>query len=76
MKIQTILILIEIDNGHVHQVLTSNMQKETCMALLRSDDGVLRLSARVEPVMIERRSAPNGQDARPIPSAERLNPRA
>lgn len=53
MKIQTILILVELDNGHVHQVLASKEQKEICMALLRSDEGVLRLSERVEPITLE-----------------------
>ena len=53
MKIQTILILVELDNGHVHQVLASREQKEVCVALLRSEAGVLRLSERVEPVTLE-----------------------
>jgi hypothetical protein len=53
MKIQTILILVELDNGHVHQVLASKEQKEICTALLRSEDGVLRLSERVEPITLE-----------------------
>jgi hypothetical protein len=57
MKIQTILILVELDNGHVHQVLASAEQKEICMALLRSEEGVLRLSERVEPITLEFHSA-------------------
>ena len=57
MKIQTILILVELDNGHVHQVLASKEQKEICMALLRSEEGVLRLSERVEPITLEFHSA-------------------
>ena len=57
MKIQTILILVELDNGHVHQVLASKEQKEICTALLRSEDGVLRLSERVEPITLEFHSA-------------------
>lgn len=61
MKIQTILILVELDNGHVHQVLASKKQKEICMALLRSEDGVLRLSERVEPITLEFHSA-NAKD--------------
>ncbi len=61
MKIQTILILVELDNGHVHQVLASAEQKEICMALLRSKEGVLRLSERVEPVMLEKHSPANNQ---------------
>ena len=54
MKIQTILILVELDNGHVHQVLASKEKKEICMALLRSDEGSILLSDRVEPVMLEK----------------------
>jgi len=57
MKIQTTLILVELDNGHVHQVLASKEQKEICMALLRSEEGVLRLSERVEPITLEFHSA-------------------
>ena len=57
MKIQTVLILVELDNGHVHQVLASKEQKEICMSLLRSEDGVLRLSERVEPITLEFYSA-------------------
>ena len=56
MKIQTILILVELNNGHVHQVLASDAQKGTCMAILRSEDGVLRLSERVEPITLESHS--------------------
>jgi hypothetical protein len=59
MKIRTILILVELDNGHVHQALASAEQKEICMALLRSEEGVLRLSERVEPVMLEKHSQAN-----------------
>lgn len=66
MKIQTILILVELDNGHVHQVLASAEQKEICVALLRSEDGVLRLSERVDPVMLEKHSPPRrGRKSRP-----------
>jgi hypothetical protein len=57
MKIQTILVLVELDNGHVHQVLASAEQKQVCMALLRSEAGVLRLSERVEPITLEFHSA-------------------
>ena len=57
MKIQTILILVELDNGHVHQVLASADQKEICIAMLRSEEGVLRLSERVEPITLEFHSA-------------------
>lgn len=61
MKIRTILVLVELDNGHVHQVLAPAEQKEVCVALLRSESGVLRLSERVEPITLEFHSA-NIQD--------------
>ena len=54
MKIETVLVLVEMDNGHVHQVLASKEQKEICMAMLRSEEGVLRLSERVEPITLEK----------------------
>ena len=60
MKIQKILILVELDNGHVHQVLAPEEQKEICMSLLRSDAGVLRLSDRVEPITLEFHNTPKG----------------
>jgi len=54
MKIETILVLVELDNGHVHQVLASKEQKEICINLLKSEEGVIRLSERVEPVILEK----------------------
>ena len=57
MKIQTILVLVELDNGHVHQVLASREHKEVCLSLLKSEEGVLRLSERVEPVILEKFSS-------------------
>ena len=66
MKIQTILILVELDNGHVHQVLASKEQKEICMALLRSEEGVLCLSERVEPITLEFHPS----NARAMPSGD------
>ena len=44
---------MELGNGHVHQALASTEQKEICMAMLRSEEGVLRLSERVEPITLE-----------------------
>ena len=54
MKITTVLVLVELDNGHVHQVLAPAEQKDLCLQLLRSEDGVLRLSERVEPITLEK----------------------
>jgi len=54
MKIKTILILVELDNGHVHQVLASKEQKEICVNLLKSEEGIIRLSERVEPIILEK----------------------
>ena len=54
MKVETVLVLVEMDNGHVHQVLASAEQKDLCLQLLRSEDGVLRLSERVEPITLEK----------------------
>ena len=54
MKIKTILILVELENGHVHQVLASKAQKEICVHLLRTDEGVLQVSDRVEPIKLEK----------------------
>ncbi len=52
MRVKTILVLVELDNGHVHQVLASAEQKEICLALMRTENGVLLLSERVAPVVL------------------------
>ena len=56
MKIKTILILVELDNGNAHQVLADAETKEICMNLLTNDEGVLRLSHRIEPITLEKRT--------------------
>jgi hypothetical protein len=53
MKINRILILVELDGGHVHQVLADPEKKEICMGLLQTEDGRLLLSERVEPITLE-----------------------
>lgn len=53
MKITQVLILVEMDNGHAHQVLTSKEHKDLVLQLLRNDEGVLQLSERVKPITVE-----------------------
>jgi hypothetical protein len=53
MKIQKVLVLVELENGHVHQVLADAEQKEICVNLMRSEDGALQLSKRLKPVTLE-----------------------
>jgi hypothetical protein len=53
MKIKTILVLVELDNGHVHQVLSSHDQKEICVSLMKTEHGKILLSKRVKPVVLE-----------------------
>lgn len=53
MKVKTVLVLVEMDNGHVHQVLASAEQKRVCVELMRSDEGVLRLSEQLEPITLK-----------------------
>jgi hypothetical protein len=53
MKIQKVLVLVELENGHVHQVIAGAEQKEICVNLMRSEDGVLQLSKRLRPVTLE-----------------------
>jgi hypothetical protein len=53
MKVKKILILVEMNNGKVHQVLTSPEKKEIMLNFLSTDEGVLQLSAEVEPVTLE-----------------------
>jgi hypothetical protein len=54
VRVKTILILAELDNGHVHQVLAEKEKKEILLQLLRSDTGTLRLSERIEPITLEK----------------------
>lgn len=54
MRVKTVLVLVEMDNGHVHQVLAEKEKKEIVLQLLRSDTGTLRLSERVEPITLEK----------------------
>lgn len=56
MKVKTILVLVELDNGHVHQVLAEKEKKEIAIHLLRSEAGTLRLSERIESVTLEKYS--------------------
>jgi hypothetical protein len=53
MKVKTILILVELDNGNVHQVVAEHDKKIICLSLLRGDEGKLLLSERVEPITLE-----------------------
>ncbi len=53
MKINKILILVEMEDGAVHQVLTRKKVKDIVLNMMTNDDGVLQLSERVEPVIIE-----------------------
>jgi hypothetical protein len=53
MKIKKILVLAEFENGDAHQVLASKEQKEICVHLLKSEDGVLRLSKKIKPIRLE-----------------------
>lgn len=63
MKIKTILILVELDGGEVHQVLARKDQKEVMLELLRDPKGVLLLSDRVEPVELEKCNTENRENA-------------
>lgn len=53
MKIKTILVLVELDNGHVHQVLSSHDQKQICVSLMKTEKGEILLSKRVKPIILE-----------------------
>lgn len=53
MKITTIAILVELDNGNAHQVLASKEMKEIILNFLTQEDGKLRLSDRIEPITFE-----------------------
>ena len=53
MKIKKTLVLVEMENGDVHQVLATPEQKEISIILMKDERGVLLLSERVEPVTLE-----------------------
>jgi hypothetical protein len=58
MKVKTVLVLVEMDNGQVHQVLAEKEKKEIVLQLLRSDTGTLRLSERLNPITLEKYHEP------------------
>jgi hypothetical protein len=53
MKVKRILILVEMENGKVHQILSSVEKKEAVIGFLSNDKGVLQLSSEVEPITLE-----------------------
>jgi hypothetical protein len=53
MKVKRILVLVELDNGHAHQVLTSYEKKEICLNLMKAENGEIMLSKRIKPVILE-----------------------
>jgi hypothetical protein len=53
MKIKTVMVLVELDNGHVHQVLASADKKKICVSLMKAEHGKILLSKRVKPVVLE-----------------------
>lgn len=38
MKIKTILVFVELENGSLHQVITPDIKKQTYLPLLVDDD--------------------------------------
>lgn len=53
-KIEKILVLVELENGKVHQVLTSKKRKEMSLQIMKSEKhGSLMLSEEVEPIKLE-----------------------
>lgn len=53
MKVKRILVLVELENGHAHQVLTSHEQKEIYLNLMKAENGEIMLSKRIKPVILE-----------------------
>jgi pheromone shutdown protein TraB len=60
MKIKKVLILVELENGHAHQVLASSEQKYLVAQLLRDNSGVMLLSHRLAPVQLAMFEADEG----------------
>jgi len=52
MKIQKIVVLVELAGGKVHQVLCSHEQKNVALRFFEID-GALKLSTEIEPVEFE-----------------------
>ena len=52
-NIKTVLILVEMENGNVHQVLANKDMKEACLHLLKNDNGVLQLTEEIEPFELD-----------------------
>lgn len=53
-NVNKILVLVEMDNGNVHQVLASKEQKEVALHMMKSEKkNALMLSEEVEPFELE-----------------------
>lgn len=51
---KTILVLVELENGNVHQVLTSKEQKEIALRFMKNEkEDALMLSKEIEPLELE-----------------------
>jgi hypothetical protein len=53
MKINRIVVLVELVGGEVHQVLTTDEQKASALSMLRNEKGTLTLLDKVEPFSFE-----------------------
>lgn len=51
MKIKTIAVLVELENGNAHQLLATKEQKITALHFLKNEEtGYLQLSEEIEPI--------------------------
>lgn len=55
-QIKTIVVLVELNNGNVHQVLTTKEQKQCALQILLSENGNLQVSDALEPINFKRLS--------------------
>ena len=49
-QIKTIVVLVELEDGNVHQVLTTKELKQVFIQLLVSDNKTLQVSDALEPI--------------------------
>ena len=53
LNINTIVVLVEFEDGSVRQVLSNKLQKELALRVLIGEDGELRVSKPIKPLKFE-----------------------
>lgn len=53
MKVKTICVIVELENGEARQVLASEAQKHIALKMLTHKDGSLKVTDPIKPIEFE-----------------------